>query len=193
MPGPPHPRGSLHGYADGSLPRWRRRLLDRHLRRCTRCSLEVARTRALSAWLARSEAPPPGDDLLRRLRRIGGEPEPTPPVETAVPPGHGSAVPEAVAPSPARPEAARLPVAPRSGRATVGVAGVLVAGAVLVGSAGVGAVVTGANVPWPGASAARAQLSTVLPALWSSDDRSGTADPPGGADPAPAADNGRRP
>lgn len=167
MPGLPHPRRSLGGYADGRLPSWRRSLLERHLGRCTPCSLEVARTRALRAWLAAGRTPAPGEDLLARLRAIGG-PAPAEEGDAPTPPVPGL-----------------VPVAPRRG--ALGAAGVLVAGAVLVGTAGAGAVVTGLTVPWPGPTAMQVQLSTVLPRLLE------RSDDPDGADPAPGTDNGRRP
>jgi hypothetical protein len=64
----------LPGYVDQTLPRWRRRLVRSHLRRCGDCSAELRRQEAVVAGLggletataARVEAPPEGllDDLL---------------------------------------------------------------------------------------------------------------------------------
>jgi predicted anti-sigma-YlaC factor YlaD len=67
-------QGQLAGHEDGSLSRWRRRLVDLHLRRCEDCRWELDRQRAvatgltgLSAAVAEdSGAPPEGllDSLL---------------------------------------------------------------------------------------------------------------------------------
>lgn len=64
----------LGAYRDGSLPRWRRRLVDVHLRRCDDCRRELERQRAVtegldqlsSATEAATEPPPEGllDALL---------------------------------------------------------------------------------------------------------------------------------
>jgi hypothetical protein len=64
----------LPGYVDETLPRWRRRLVRSHLRRCDDCTAELRRQEAVVAGLgdletataAAVEAPPEGllDDLL---------------------------------------------------------------------------------------------------------------------------------
>lgn len=64
----------LAAYEDGSLARWRRRLVDLHLRRCDDCRWELERQRAVAAGLgglssaagAAADAPPAGllDALL---------------------------------------------------------------------------------------------------------------------------------
>lgn len=63
----------LAAYEDGSLPRWRRRLVDLHLRRCDDCRWELGRQRAVAAGLDRlsssadTSADAPPDDLLETL------------------------------------------------------------------------------------------------------------------------------
>lgn len=44
-------QAQLPGMATGTVPRWRRRLVARHLRRCTDCAAEVERQRAVTAGL----------------------------------------------------------------------------------------------------------------------------------------------
>lgn len=71
----------LPGLLTGSLPRWRRRLVGVHLRRCGRCRAELTRQRAVSAGLrdlsdasaGEAEAPPPEllDTLLEQADRSG--------------------------------------------------------------------------------------------------------------------------
>lgn len=63
----------LPALVDGSLPGWRRRLVEVHLRRCAGCRAELERQRAVAAELQvlreatdAVEEPPP-DDLLDRL------------------------------------------------------------------------------------------------------------------------------
>ena len=70
VPGPLHPRRSLSAYADGRLPAWRRAVVERHLVGCTRCALDVARTRALRGFLTGSI------DLVLRVPGVeAGEPD----------------------------------------------------------------------------------------------------------------------
>jgi anti-sigma factor RsiW len=74
-------RVHLPAYVDAELARWRRRLLDLHLRRCEGCAGELSRqervTRGLRALELASEdggdAPPPGllDALLEQAERPG--------------------------------------------------------------------------------------------------------------------------
>ena len=65
----------LPGLVGATLPRWRRRLVALHLRRCDRCTAELERQRAVTAGLgelgaasaaAAADAAPP-DGLLDRL------------------------------------------------------------------------------------------------------------------------------
>lgn len=120
MRGPTHPRRALSAFADGRLPPWRRAVVEHHLARCTRCALEVGRTRALQSWLSSAPVPGPSPELTDRLLAIGG-------VHRRV----------------------ELPAPPRP-RRSVSAVGVLVAGVVLVGAAGAGAAVTVTSVPWSG-------------------------------------------
>lgn len=63
----------LPAHADGSLPGWRRRLVDRHLRRCEDCRAVAARQSEVAAGLdaleeARAAAvDPPPDQLLAAI------------------------------------------------------------------------------------------------------------------------------
>lgn len=174
MPRLPHPRTALSGYADSRLPRWRRAVVGHHVRRCTRCAVEVAQIRALGELLRRPppvEDPPP--ELVERLLAIAGErPDPAEPAE----------------PEPSRP--AGVPAgSPDRPRAGVGAVGAMVASLLLLATVAVGSAVTGVAVPgtaWPSATA-RAAMSSVLPRLWSGETR------PGGAASVRPVDNGARP
>ena len=68
--------GHLPAYVDGTLPRWRRRLVDRHLRGCTTCADELARQRAVSEGLAAISGPDatPPDGLLDTLLEQSAHP-----------------------------------------------------------------------------------------------------------------------
>ncbi|MBD0324398.1 MAG: zf-HC2 domain-containing protein [Aldersonia sp.] len=71
----------LPGYVDGSLPRWRRRLIALHLRRCDDCAVELERQQTVAAGLGQlgdaaaavSDVPPPGllESLLEQAERPG--------------------------------------------------------------------------------------------------------------------------
>ena len=70
----------LAGVVDGTLPRWRRRLVDRHLRRCEDCGAELARQHELAAGFrelgsaaASPGSPPEGllDTLLQQAEHPG--------------------------------------------------------------------------------------------------------------------------
>ena len=66
-------QAQLPAYEAGSLKRWRRRLIDLHLRRCADCSWELTRQQELAAGLEMititemEPPPPPPDDLLDTL------------------------------------------------------------------------------------------------------------------------------
>ena len=74
-------QAQLPGVVDGTLPRWRGRLVALHLRRCTDCRAELERQRAVAAGLSRlgeaaadeAGAPPEGllDLLLEQAERPG--------------------------------------------------------------------------------------------------------------------------
>jgi len=74
-------QAELPGFAHSTLPRWRRGLVQLHLRRCQDCRGELQRQRALDAALhelgtaaaAAAEAPPAGliDILLEQADRPG--------------------------------------------------------------------------------------------------------------------------
>jgi anti-sigma factor RsiW len=73
-------RAHLPGYVSGDLPRWRRRLVGPHLRRCAGCQRELARQQQVAAALqemgeaaADGVGPPPGllDSLLERAEHTG--------------------------------------------------------------------------------------------------------------------------
>jgi anti-sigma factor RsiW len=71
----------LPAYVDGALPRWRRRLIGLHLRRCTDCGRELERQRTVAAGLSQlgsaadaiPDEPPEGllDTLLQQAERPG--------------------------------------------------------------------------------------------------------------------------
>ena len=71
----------LPGYVDQTLPRWRRRLVRSHLRRCDDCSAELRRQESVVAGLgdletaaaANVEVPPEGllDGLLELAEKPG--------------------------------------------------------------------------------------------------------------------------
>ena len=71
----------LAAYQAATLPRWRRRLIDRHLRRCDDCRWELERQRHLAAGLeglssaadASADGPPEG--LLDTLLAQAEEPD----------------------------------------------------------------------------------------------------------------------
>ena len=75
-------QATLHAYAEGTLPRLRRRLVTVHLQRCDRCDAELAREQSLLsglAGLAPAAGPPAGPDdqppeLLGRLLANAAEP-----------------------------------------------------------------------------------------------------------------------
>ncbi|MFC3686740.1 anti-sigma factor family protein [Aquipuribacter hungaricus] len=199
----PHPRTALSGYADRRLPAWQRAVVRRHLRGCTRCAVEVARTRALTQALRQAPPPVPGpsDALLDRLLALGDAgPAADPAAGPQEQPGTGSAPgapPVPVLPPDAPPDvpphlslAGASVVAHPAGRGpherpAVGAAGVLVAAAVMVGTVGAGAVVTGTPLPWS-AAVGRASVHTVVPRLF-------PPDPPGGAPSVRPVDDGARP
>jgi anti-sigma factor RsiW len=72
-------RAQLPAYVAGSLPRWRRRAVDLHLRRCEPCRAELDAERAVSAGLASlgaasEEGQPPTwllDELLDQVDTPG--------------------------------------------------------------------------------------------------------------------------
>ncbi|HVM18949.1 MAG TPA: zf-HC2 domain-containing protein [Egibacteraceae bacterium] len=73
-------QAQLPGYVDGTLPRWRRRLVALHLRRCADCQAEHARQLAVAAGLhdlaagaADGDTPPEGllDALLAQAHEPG--------------------------------------------------------------------------------------------------------------------------
>jgi anti-sigma factor RsiW len=163
--GPTHPRGALDAFVDGRLPPWRRAVVEHHLARCTRCALEVGRTRALQSWLSSAPVPEPSARLTDRLLAIGGV-------------------------HPHQPEAAL----PRPRRAVTAV-GVLVAGVVLVGAAGVGAAVTVATVPWSGDASRASLSSILPRLWSDEAETTGPADQtrPAGATTARPVDTGARP
>ncbi|MPZ74427.1 MAG: hypothetical protein GEU74_14585 [Nitriliruptorales bacterium] len=84
----------LPGLVDGTLPRWRRGLVNAHLRRCDTCRAELERQRAVVAGLddleaataAAIEEPPEGllDALLERAERPGVRGRAAVPVRGAV-------------------------------------------------------------------------------------------------------------
>lgn len=165
MRGPTHPRGALSAFVDGRLPPWRRAVVEHHLSRCTRCAVEVGRTRALQSWLSSAPVPEPSPELTERLLAIGG----------------------------VHPRAAE-PAVPRPRRA-VSAVGVLVAGVVLVGAAGAGAAVTVATVPWSGDAPRASLSSILPRLWSDEDGTTGPADRtrPAGATTAGPVDTGARP
>ena len=74
-------QAQLAAYEAGSLPRWRRRLVDLHLRRCADCSWELTREQELADGLGmitvrEMEPPlPPPDDLLDTLLAQAEQPD----------------------------------------------------------------------------------------------------------------------
>lgn len=70
----------LPGLVDGTLPRWRRRLVGMHLRRCPVCQAELERQREVVAGLGRLEevaaatAAPPPEGLLDALLTTAEKP-----------------------------------------------------------------------------------------------------------------------
>jgi predicted anti-sigma-YlaC factor YlaD len=70
----------LGAYDDGSLPRWRRRLVDLHLRRCDACRWELETQRAVGAGLdqlsaaAEADVDAPPDGLLESLLSQADQP-----------------------------------------------------------------------------------------------------------------------
>lgn len=74
-------QAQLPGFVAGGLPRWRRRLVALHVRRCPNCGPELERQRTVAAGLsqlgeaaaATSNEPPPGllDALLAEAERPG--------------------------------------------------------------------------------------------------------------------------
>lgn len=66
-------QGQLPGLVTGTLPRWRRRLVGIHVRRCPGCGPELERQRAVVAGLtglgavAEAAVEPPPDGLLETL------------------------------------------------------------------------------------------------------------------------------
>ena len=66
-------QAQLPGLVAGTLPRWRRRLISIHVRRCPDCGPELERQRAVVAGLsglgavAAAEAPAPPEGLLETL------------------------------------------------------------------------------------------------------------------------------
>lgn len=66
-------QAQLPGFVAGTLPRWRRRLIAIHVRRCPNCGPELERQRALVAGLtglgraAEATVPPPPEGLLETL------------------------------------------------------------------------------------------------------------------------------
>ena len=66
-------QAQLPGYVAGTLPRWRRRLVTIHVRRCPNCGPELERQQALVAGLtglgraAEATAPAPPEGLLETL------------------------------------------------------------------------------------------------------------------------------
>ena len=87
-------QANLPGLVDGTLSRWRRRLVNAHLRRCEVCSLELERQRSVVAGLDHLEAataasvddPPPGllDTLLEQADKPGVRGRAAVPVRGAV-------------------------------------------------------------------------------------------------------------
>lgn len=147
---PLHPGLRLTAYVDDRLPLWRRWIVEHHLRRCTRCALEVARTRGLVQRLAAAPPPEPPPHLTETLRAIPGRP----PVPVDPPsPVAGPERQHEPAPTPPRP------------RTAGGAVGVAVAGVVLVGAAGAGAVMTSPAASWSGPPPV-ASFNDVLPS-WS--------------------------
>lgn len=74
-------QAQLAAYEAGTLPRWRRRLVDLHLRRCVDCTWELTRQEELAAGLemitiTEMEPPlPPPDDLLETLLAQAEQPD----------------------------------------------------------------------------------------------------------------------
>ncbi|WP_052666882.1 anti-sigma factor family protein [Nitriliruptor alkaliphilus] len=70
----------LPSVVDGTAAAWRRRLVERHTRRCVDCRAELERQEALAAELAdlgeaaAREAEPPPDWLLDRLLQTAEQP-----------------------------------------------------------------------------------------------------------------------
>lgn len=72
-------RAHLPGYVDEQLPRWRRRLVALHLRRCERCQAELTLEQEVAAGLhdlGPAAAPPadPPDGLLDALLGLTEDP-----------------------------------------------------------------------------------------------------------------------
>lgn len=130
-------------------------LLERHLRRCTRCAVEVAQIRALRVLLRRPdiEIPP---TLLQRLIDVAPPRPSSPPAE---------------------------PTGPRSPRRSVDSTGLVMAAVLLLVAVGIGVVVPGAGVALP--PAARASLTGVLPADWVTGSRDAVIVPAVDNDPSP--------
>ena len=70
----------LPGYVDQTLPRWRRRLVRSHLRRCDDCTAELRRQEAVVAGLgdletaAAASVEPPPEGLLDGLLELAEKP-----------------------------------------------------------------------------------------------------------------------
>jgi hypothetical protein len=88
-------QAQLPGVLADTLPGWRRRLVDRHLRRCERCERELDRQRSVAAGLgglgeavtAERPEPPPEellDALLEQARHPGARERAAVPVRGAV-------------------------------------------------------------------------------------------------------------
>lgn len=69
-------QGQLPGYVDRSLPRWRRRLVGLHLRRCPDCQRAFSTERDVAAGLRVLAAPvePPPEGLLDELLAQAAKP-----------------------------------------------------------------------------------------------------------------------
>lgn len=87
-------QAQLPALVDGTLPRWRRRLVTLHLRRCDECSAELERQRAVDAGLddlgsvvaGHPPTPPEGllDALLAQAEQPGARGRAAVPVRGAV-------------------------------------------------------------------------------------------------------------
>ena len=96
VPGRVHREVQVHlpGYVDEALPRWRRRLVRAHLKRCELCTMELERQRSVSAGLetleetvtTAAEVPPAGllDTLLEQAEKPGVRARAAVPVRGAV-------------------------------------------------------------------------------------------------------------
>ena len=73
-------QAQLPGLVEGTLPRWRRRLVALHLRRCRDCQVELEGQQAIAAGLnelggaAAAAAGQPPDELLDALLEQAGRP-----------------------------------------------------------------------------------------------------------------------